>query len=579
MTSISPMTAKGLLRTSLAMGAIALVAACGDDPAGPGGDPGPPPTVSAVEPAEGTVGTELRITGTNFRSGAGVEVGNLASPSVDVTDATELFALVPSGVEAGTTYDVTVNNADGTAVTFPSAFTPVPPTLSFVNGATKPSGNPGSTVIVEGSAFGDVQGSGRVLFSDGAGGTVEATIASSEDWTDTFILTTVPSSAASGPIFVETATGQSESLEFTVTSAATFSPSTITWTETQPLPVALSGHGAVSTAIEDDLGETVQYVYVTGGSGNDGVPVTDVHYNTIEADGSVTATWQAGTVLATSRTHHAMVAATPFNSKAPGSGFLFVMGGVDAAGGQPVSSIERIELGTDGTIGAPESAGTLPVPLHSFGAVIFRNSVYIAGGATTDNVPVVDVYRAEVDSLGDLGEWEELASMPEARAYHGFQVFGGFLYAAGGDAAAVAIDDANFSNNATKLNTAAHARINLRSGLLTDGWTVSDNLMPKSRSKHVTLAAGGSLFISSGLYAAAGTSSSENVFAPINADGTLGSFNGATGSNTLFSEGGVNLFNTRGVAYVDATGVAHVMILAGDNVNDPGNKSAKVLFY
>ena len=565
-------------RLACVAASLAIFAACSDDPTGPDAD-GPPPTVTAVEPSEGTVGTDLRITGSNFRTGAGVEVGSFTATSVDVTSSTEVFATVPAGVVAGTTYDVTVTNADATTVTFASAFTAVAPTLNFVNGATKPSGNPGSTVIVEGEAFGDVQGSGRVLFSDGAGGTVEATIASADDWTDTFILTTVPSNAESGPVLVETATGQSESLEFTVTSAATFSPSTIAWTETQALPLTLSGHGAVATAIEDDMGNTVQHVYVTGGASNDSVPLADVYYNTIESDGSVTASWQTGTAMSTARTHHAVVAATPFNSKAPGSGFLFVMGGVDTKGGQPVSSISRIELNADGTLGTPESAGSLPMPLHSFGAVIFRSTVYIAGGATTDDAPVANVYRAEVDSLGDLGEWEELTSMPEARAYHGFTVFGGFLYAAGGDSAAVSIDDADFTSNATKLSTVSHARIDLRSGLLSDGWTVSANSLQKSRSKHVTLAAGGSLFVSSGLYAAAGTGSSENVYAPINADGTIGSFNGATGSNTLLSVGGVNLFNTRGVTYVDANGVAHVMILAGDNVNDPGNKSDKVIFY
>lgn len=43
------------------------------------------------------------------------------------------------------------------------------------------------------------------------------------------------------------------------------------------------------------------------------------------------------------------------------------------------------------------------------------------------------------------------------------------------------------------------------------------------------------MFISSGLCAAANTGSPENVFATINADGTIGTFGGATGSNTLLS--------------------------------------------
>ncbi|UCC25266.1 MAG: hypothetical protein JSU98_16320, partial [Gemmatimonadales bacterium] len=112
--------------------------------------------------------------GTNFRTGAAVRVGSLSATGVTVAGGMEVFARVPEGVTVGSTYDVTVRNGDGTEVTFRQAFTAVAPTLSFVNGASKPSGNPGSTVIVEGSAFGDAQGSGRVLFSDGAGGTVEA---------------------------------------------------------------------------------------------------------------------------------------------------------------------------------------------------------------------------------------------------------------------------------------------------------------------------------------------------------------------------------------------------------------------
>jgi hypothetical protein len=559
------------------MAACMLFAACSDNPTEPASD-GPPPTISAVEPASGTVGTELRITGTSYRTGAAVRVGTLTSPEVDVASSTELFATVPSGVAAGSTYDVTVANTDGTTTTFAQAFTAVAPTLSFVNGATKPSGNSGSTVILEGSAFGDAQGPGNVLFSDGAGGTVAATIASDDDWTDTFILTTVPGGASSGPVLVETGTGQSNSLTFTLTQAATFSPSTIGWTETEALPVGLSGHSATRVPIDDAQGVTVEHVYVVGGSANDSVPATGVYSTTIQSDGSV-APWSTGTALATGLTHHATVAATPFNSKVTGSGYLYVMGGVETKGGQPVNSIRRIPLSQDGSTGAAQDAGTLPASLHSFGAVVFRSTIYIAGGATTDDAPLASVYRAAIDTLGNIGAWESLASLPEARAYHGFTSLGGFLYAVGGDTAAVSLHDAGYTQNATKLSTVAHARIDLRSGLLEQGWVVSANQMQKARSKHVALAAGGSLFLSSGLYAAANTGSSENVYATINSDGTIGTFAGATGSNTLLSVGGVNLYNTRGVTYVDATGVAHVMILAGDDVNSPGAKSAKVIFY
>lgn len=581
MTRTKPKHATTHLKSWAILAASTFTVACSDNATGPENDDmssEPAPSVSSIEPERGTVGTDLRISGTDFRDGAAVRIGTLDATGIDVVSGSELFATVPDGVEADTTYDVIVTNADETADTLSQAFTTVAPTLSFVNGATKPSGNTGSTVIVEGAAFGDAQGSGRVLFSDGAGGTVEATIASSDDWTETFILTTVPSDADTGPILVETATGQSESLEFTLAESAAFSPSTINWTETQALPEALSGHSATFAPVDDDTGETLRHVYVVGGSSNDSVPRAEVHHNTIGSDGQV-ASWQSGSALGSGVTHHAAVAATPFNSKAPGSGFLFVLGGVEEKGGQPVSTIRRLPLNQDGTTGAPESVGTLPEPLHSFDAVVFRSTLYIAGGATTDDEPVPSVYRAAIDTLGNLGSWEELGALPEARAHHQLVGFGGFLYAVGGDSAAVSIDDANFSQNETKLSTVAHARIDLRSGLLQDGWTVSANELQKSRSKHVAVAAGGSLFVSSGLYAAAGTGSSENTFASISSDGSIGEFNGATGDNTLQSVGGVNLFNTRGITYVDSDGVAHVMILGGDDVENPGVKSDKVLFY
>lgn len=43
--------------------------------------------------------------------------------------------------------------------------------------------------------------------------------------------------------------------------------------------------------------------------------------------------------------------------------------------------------------------------------------------------------------------------------------------------------------------------------------------------------------------------------------------------------GGVNLFNHAAIGYVDASGLAHVMILGGDDVSNPGTRRATVYFY
>jgi hypothetical protein len=554
---------------------LATVSACHSSPTGP--KQGPAPTMMTVSPTTGTVGTELRVGGMNFRSGATVQVGDFSAAAAQVSGDTAAFALVPSGVQAGSTYSVKLSNSDGSSVTLPNAFEAVAPTLRFMNSATKPSGNTGSTVIVEGDAFGDVQGPGQVLFSDGAGGTVAAAIAQATDWTNTFIVTTVPAGAATGPVAVMTGTGTSDSLPFTVTQNATLSPSTIHWTQTQDLPAALSGHRAQFVPIDDSTGTTVQYVYVSGGAGDDSLPVSDVNMAVIQQDGSL-GSWSPVTALPVGRAFHRMVAATPFNSKVQGSGYLYAMGGIETKNEQPTTTVYRAQLNRDGTLGSWTEVTSLPAPLHSFGAVLFRSAIYIAGGATTDNAPTASVYRATIDTLGDLSDWQPMPDLPGDRAYFDFQTFGGYLYAVGGDTAAVDPNDGNYTGNSTKLSDVIYAKIDLRSGDV-GAWTLNTSAMQKARSKHSALVAGGTIFVSAGLYAAAGTGSSENSYAQINSDGSVGSFAGATGSNTLQSVTGVNLFNHAALAYVDAAGVAHVMILGGDDVNAPGNKQAAVLFY
>src|SRR5262249_46585256 len=117
-----------------------------------------------------------------------------------------------------------------------------PPALADINGATQPSGPTGGTVVLDGLNFGTTQGSATVLFSNGTGGTIPAVIASASDWSSAFIVTTVPTGAATGPVVVTTALGTSNAITFTLTQNAAFNPSTITWAVTNALPVGLSGH-------------------------------------------------------------------------------------------------------------------------------------------------------------------------------------------------------------------------------------------------------------------------------------------------------------------------------------------------
>lgn len=560
-----------------------LIVGCGGDGGTTGPAPGPDPSISSVDPSTGTVGTEVKIIGSEFRSGADVLFDDLASDSVDVVDDTLAFALAPSGISAGELFDVTFRNDDGTEDTAVDAFEAVEPELEFVNSATKPSGQEESTVVLDGDAFGDLltkDGTqrGSVLFSDGAGGTVEAEIENEDDWTNTFILTTVPNGADTGPLVVETPTGTSNSIEFTVTSEANFSPSQVDWSQTTDLPTGLSGHAAVFVPVDAGTGID-RFVHVTGGTSNDSVPVSDNSFAAIQSDGSLGASWTS-TGMARERAFHASVAATPFNSRVQGDGFLYVLGGIETKDGDPVASILRGEIQPDGSVADwQELTSTLPEALHSHGAVIFRSNIYVAGGARPGNEPRGKVYRASVDTLGEIGDWVTLEDLPTARSYHELTVIGNCLHVFDGNTAAVVPETNDLTD--TRLFEINHARVDLRSSDLRDaGWTVDDTEPPKARYKASALIAGGVVLRTAGLYNGIGTSgSSENQFAQIASDCDVGSFNGANNAASIKSKGGANLFNHAAVSYVDGDGTAHVMILGGDDVDSPGNKRAEVWFF
>lgn len=554
---------------------VSLIACGGDGSTAP--STGPAPTITEVEPATGTVGTELRLEGTNFRAGARVFVDGQEADLPEVVSASLLVAFVPAGVPTDTALDVVARNSDGTETVVTGAFTAVAPDLWFVNGATKPSGKVGSTVVLEGEAFGDLQGTGEVLFSDGAGGTVAATVSGEDDWTDTFILTSVPSGAETGDVVVQTATGTSEPLEFTVTQEATFSPSVVDWQQTTPLPDPVSGHAALFVLSEDGAGQDVRRVYVIGGADGDGAGQTTVWFGEVQADASVPA-WTATTSLPSGRAFHATVAATPFNARVQG-GWLYALGGVESTTGEPLASVQRAPIEPDGTVGSWSEIGFLPKPLRSLEAVIFQSRIYVAGGATTDDTPVGDVYRAAIDTLGNLGDWETLTSMPVPRANHALTLLGNCLHTFGGDSASVAPGDPSLTS--ARYAAIHRARINPRTRAISSaGWILDDTETVKARRAHTSVIAGGGVLNTAGLYDGIGTfGSSENMFAQINADCDVGSFGGANNQNSIKQNGGANLFDHAAVSFVDGSGTAHVMILGGDDVDQPGHKQSAVWVF
>jgi hypothetical protein len=552
------------------------LSACGDDD-GTGPVTGLQPQVLAVSPDTGNVGTRVEISGSDFENGAAVAFDALPADSVVFVDGSTLLAFAPGGLERDSLYSIGVANPGGKTDALPDAYKAVGPTLQVVNGVSKPSGNSGSTVILEGKALGDLASLGHVFFSDAAGQPVEATIALPENWTNEFIVTTVPASAETGPVWVETPTGASDSITFRLAQSASFSPSLINWSATTPLPEGLQGLGAVFLPIETGPASG-QLVFVTGGADGALSPKTTIRYAEVDAAGEFS-TWTDGQSLPAGRAFHGAALATPFNALVDTlqAGHLYVVGGIDDTGG-PVASVfhSTVELDRTNAVWTQESA--LPIPLHSMGVVIFRSWLYVAGGAAAGNTPSAEVYRARIQEDGSLGSWESEQSLPVALAYAPLTQKAGVLYVLGGETGAMPPGDATLTG--TRTGDVVRTPLDLRTGELADApWTLNSSGLIKNRSKHTAVAAGGWMLVGGGLYNGAATSSTEHSFATINVDGSLSSFGGATGSQTIAAAGGVPFFNHAALEYVDATGEAHVVVLGGTDVTNPGAPIAQVHIY
>ena len=535
-----------------------------------------PPVADSVSPARGTVGTVVRVMGTSFADSAHVFFGTLASPKVE-RQGTQLYATVPEGLVLGNKYDVRVVNRDGGADTLLAAFTAVSPTVARVNGVTKPTGLIGMTVLIEGDAFGDAK-HGKVYFSSG-GTQLQATIAdSANDWTNNYIVTSVPSGTpTSSQIIVQTATGSSIAISFNLISGATFSPSVINWTQTAALPQPLQGLGAAFVPAAN-ASNPANYVFVVGGAADQTILATTAVYRAQAQQSGALSSWASdATQLPSRRAYQATAAASAYTAALDTmttEAYLYVVGGIDSSG-TTVNTVLYSKVALDGSNGPWQSATPLPVALHSASAVVFRGYLYVMGGASGTNAPSASAWRAAVNPDGTLGAWQSMASLPSGASYQGLVNFGPYLYAVGGDANSTSPTQSTTSGG--EMSSTLLARVNLRTGDLAASWAPLTS-MSKGRSKHNTVVGGGYLFTTSGVYAGQ-AGSSENTYSQINADGTVGSWNGATGTNTISTLLGYDLYNEAAISFVDASGKGHVLVLGGAKRESPGRASAAVVYY
>ena len=342
----------------------------------------------------------------------------------------------------GTTYDVRAVNRDGGADTLPAAFQAVSPSVSRVNGVTKPTGLIGMTVLIEGDAFGDYH-HGKVFFAGSGGTPIQAIIADTlNDWTNNYVVTTVPAGTSNASqITVQTATGTSSTISFNLISGATFSPSAITWTQTSALPQPLQGLGAafVPPANVASTRKTMSSSSAARRTRRTS-PRPTVYRAQAQQSGALSAWAPATNPLPVPRAYHATVAATAYTAALDTTtteAYLYAIGGIDGSRRDGQHRV-LLEGRVDGSNGVWQTTTPLPAAVHSAGAVVFRGYMYVTGGADGQNAPTSTALRAAVNADGTLGAWQPIAALPGGAAYQSLINFGPYLYAIGGDGSTVA---------------------------------------------------------------------------------------------------------------------------------------------
>lgn len=409
------------------------------------------------------------------------------------------------------------------------------PQIQNINSSTTPTSPVNLPIEINGSGFQTAPG--KVVFTQGS---ISATVVpSSGGWSDTGIVAVVPAGSGSTnftlpgtiSVTVETSGGTSNAVNLNLIQTLSFSPSNMAWTTTLALPKPLTGLRAI--AVPGATSSTA-FAVVTGGY--DGTANSNVSYSiNLNPDGTVGSTtnisWttiQANSLPET-RAHHAMAEADPTNSLvATNARYVYVIGGqklsTDAPGGTDSIFMSTVDP-TAGSIPTWQAlTSTLPQQLLGASAAVYNGYLYLAGGLTTGALPSSAVYSAPIKSDGTLGTWTTATNaLPTATAFGSMFAFGGKLYFINGD-----------PNNSTTPNDQDSGTNNVYYATITRGtvgaWTLTSSLTSKSRNKGILFAAFGQVINGEGIYNG-NPGSSEFERSTVNADGSLASWNGLTGSN------------------------------------------------
>jgi uncharacterized repeat protein (TIGR01451 family) len=237
-----------------------------------------------------------------------------------------------------------------------------------------------------------------------------------------------------------------------------------------------------------------------------------------------------------------------------------------------VESVQLLPIGLEGE-GWTFANRTLPERLSNLVAVASDGRLYVAGGTKYDLSISQVTWVSEIGPDGSLSPWQAQPDMPAGRTAAGFAVHPlnqtqSMLYVVGGY---VPDPDGGIIPRPVLTDTIIRAQIDRASGAV-DGWQEETERLPVPIQNPSVVVYGDSLYVVGGWDRGAGGSEIYNkvLYAPINSDGSLGSF---VETSPLTPTG---LYYGLAIVYEGAT--VDTLYFIGGVRNDTGQPTSMVQF-
>jgi len=268
-----------------------------------------------------------------------------------------------------------------------------------------------------------------------------------------------------------------------------------TWKTTSSISVSRNGYAA---------GIYNGYIYIMGGWTGSGV-LTTVEYAKFKADGTL-GSWATTTAFTTAR------------STAGGfayNGYLYILGGYNAASTY-YNDVQYARINNDGTVGTWIATSSFTTSRAALTTVVSNGYVYLMGGTNDLSTGMNNTQYAPITASGRLGTWTTGSNLSTGYWAMGGATYNGYIYGIGGRLG---------SNSYT---TVQYAQID-PTGTAT-AYTTSGNTFTTTRVGAQTVATSGYLYVMGGDNG--GTPVNTIYKAPLNADGSIGTFASTTAFTT-----------------------------------------------